>query len=129
MPKAYAVVTYRSISDAQKLAAYVKLAGPAVAPFGARFLARGNAAVAREQGIKERTVVAEYPSLEKAIAAYGSPAYAEALKALGDGAVRDFRIVEGLDEGKAPNYFSYSLQLALDTSGRSRSWLNTCRWC
>ena len=100
MPKAYAVVTYRSISDAQKLAAYVKLAGPAVAPFGARFLARGNAAVAREQGIKERTVVAEYPSLEKAIAAYDSPAYAEALKALGDGAVRDFRIVEGL--GREP---------------------------
>ena len=97
MPKAYAVVTYRSISDAQKLAAYAKQAGPAVAPFGARFLARGNAAVAREQGIKQRTVVAEYPSLEKAIAAYDSPAYAEALKALGEGAVRDFRIVEGLE--------------------------------
>ena len=50
MPKAYAVVTYRSVSDAEKLAAYAKLAGPAVASFGARFLARGNAAVAREQG-------------------------------------------------------------------------------
>jgi hypothetical protein len=34
---------------------------------------------------------------QKAIAAYGSPAYREALKALGDGAVRDIRIVEGLD--------------------------------
>jgi hypothetical protein len=30
MPKAYAVVTYRSVSDAEKLAAYAKLAGPAV---------------------------------------------------------------------------------------------------
>ena len=88
MPKAYAVVTYRSISDPEKLAAYAKLAGPAVASFGARFLARSNAAVAREQGVKERTVVVEYPSLEKATAAYDSPAYAEALKALGDGAVR-----------------------------------------
>ena len=39
MPKAYAVVTYRSISDPEKLAAYAKLAGPAVASFGARFLA------------------------------------------------------------------------------------------
>ena len=97
MPKAYAVVTYRSVSDAEKLAAYAKLAGPAVAPFGARFLARGNAAVAREQGVKERTVVVEYPSLEKATAAYDSPAYAEALKALGDGAVRDLRIVEGVE--------------------------------
>jgi uncharacterized protein (DUF1330 family) len=85
MPKAYAVVTYRSVSDPEKLAAYAKLAGPAVASFGARFLARGNAAVAREQGVKERTVVVEYPSLKKATAAYDSPAYAEALKALGDG--------------------------------------------
>ena len=76
MPKAYAVVTYRSVSDPEKLAAYARLAGPAIAPFGARFLARGNAAVAREQGVKERTVVVEYPSLEKATAAYDSPAYA-----------------------------------------------------
>ena len=45
----------------------------------------------------ERTVVVEYPSLETATAAYGSPAYAEALKALGDHAVRDFRIVEGIE--------------------------------
>ena len=76
---------------------YAKLALPAVVPFGARILARGDAAVAREQGLKERTVVVEYPSLEKATAAYDSAAYAEALKALGNGAVRDFRIVEGLD--------------------------------
>ena len=96
MPKAYAVVTYRSISDPQKLA-YAKLALPAITPFEARFLARGNAVVAREHGLKERTVVVEYPSLEKAIAAYDSAAYAEALKALGDGAARDFRIVEGVE--------------------------------
>ena len=55
------------------------------------------ALILREQGVKERTVVVEYPSLEKATAAYDSPAYAEALKALGDGAVRDLRIVEGVE--------------------------------
>ena len=49
MPRAYAVVAYRLVSDPEKLAAYAKLALPAVTPFGARFLARGNAAVAREQ--------------------------------------------------------------------------------
>ena len=97
MPKAHAVVTYRSISDPEKLAAYAKLAAPAVAIFGARFLARGDAAVAREHGVKERTVVVEYPSLEKATAAHDSAGYAEALNALGDGAVRDFRIVEGIE--------------------------------
>jgi uncharacterized protein (DUF1330 family) len=97
MPKAYAVVTYRSISDPERLAAYAKLARPAVTPLGARILARGDAAIAREQGLRRRTVVVEYPNLKKATAAYDSPAYAEALKALGDGAVRDFRIVEGLE--------------------------------
>jgi uncharacterized protein (DUF1330 family) len=97
MPKAYAVVTYRSVSDLEKLATYAELALPAVIPFGARVLARGNAAIAREQGLKERTVVVEYPSLEKATAAYDSAAYVEALKALGDGAVCDFRIVEGVE--------------------------------
>ncbi len=97
MPKAYWVTVYRSISDPQKLEAYAKLAPPAVTPFGARYIARGTAAAAFESGQKERIVISEFPSLEKAIAAYNSPAYKKALDALGDGAVRDIRIVEGTD--------------------------------
>ena len=97
MPKGYWVTVYRSISDPQKLAAYAKLAPPAIAPFGGRYLARGTAAAAFEAGQKERIVMSEFPSVEKAIAAYQSPAYQNALKALGNGAVRDIRIVEGLD--------------------------------
>ncbi len=97
MPKAYWVTCYRSISDPQKLAAYAKLAPEAVAPFGGRYLARGTAAAAYEAGLKERIVMSEFPSVEKAIAAYESPGYQAALKALGDGAVRDIRIVEGLE--------------------------------
>jgi uncharacterized protein (DUF1330 family) len=97
MPKAYWVTCYRSISDPQKLAAYAKLAPDAIAPFGGRYLARGTAAAAYEAGQKERIVMSEFPSVERAIAAYQSPAYQLALKALGDGAVRDIRIVEGLD--------------------------------
>jgi len=57
----------------------------------------GTAAAAFEAGQKERIVMSEFPSVEKAIAAYQSPAYQNALKALGNGAVRDIRIVEGLD--------------------------------
>ena len=98
MPKAYAVVCYHLAPDPQKFATYVKLASAAVAPFGARYLARTTASAAYENGLRERTVIAEYPSLEKAIAARESAAYGEALKALGDGVVRDFRIVEGLEE-------------------------------
>ena len=97
MPKGYWVTVYRSISDPQKLAAYAQLAPPAIALFGGRYLARGTAAAAFEAGQKERIVMSEFPSVEKAIAAYQSPAYQNALKALDNGAVRDIRIVEGLD--------------------------------
>ena len=97
MPKAYWVTCYRSISDAQKLAAYAALAPHAIAPFGGRYLARATAAAAYEAGLKERIVMSEFPSVADAIAAYESPAYQEALRALGNGAVRDIRIVEGLD--------------------------------
>ena len=97
MPKAYWVTVYRSISDPQKLAAYAKLAPAVTAQFGAKYIARGTAAEAFEAGQKERIVISEFPSMEKAIAAYRRPAYQEALKALGDGAVRDIRIVEALD--------------------------------
>ena len=97
MAKAYWVTAYRSISDAEKLAAYAALAGPAIAPFGGRYLARGNAVAAYEAGLKERIVISEFPSVAQAIAAHDSAAYQEALQALGNGAVRDLRIVEGLE--------------------------------
>jgi uncharacterized protein (DUF1330 family) len=97
MPKAYWVTTYRSISDPDKLAAYAKLAPPAIALFGGRYLARATAAAAFEAGLRERIVISEFPSVEKAIAAYNSDGYQQALAALGNGAERDIRIVEGVE--------------------------------
>src|SRR2546422_86035 len=97
MPKAYWVTVYRAISDPEKLAAYAKLAPPAIAPFGGRYLARGTAAAAYEAGLQERIVISEFPSVAQAIAAHDGAAYQDALRALGDGAVRDVRIVEALE--------------------------------
>jgi uncharacterized protein (DUF1330 family) len=97
MPKAYMVFSYQAPPDPEKLAAYGKLAIPAFDAFGARLLARGNAAAAYESGLKERILIIEFPSLENAIAAHDSPAYQEALKALGGGATRDVRVVEGVE--------------------------------
>ncbi len=95
MPKAYWISTYRVINDADKLAAYAKLAGPAIMAGGGRFLARGLPAMVYELGIKQRTVLVEFDSVAQAMAAHDSPAYKEALDALGDGADREIRIVEG----------------------------------
>jgi uncharacterized protein (DUF1330 family) len=97
MPKAYMVVTYRSVSNPDALAAYAKIAGPAVQAAGGRFLVRGTPAKTYEAGMSERTVVVEFPSLAQALAAYEGSGYAEALRALGkNAAVRDMRIVEGV---------------------------------
>ena len=85
MPKGYWVSVYRTISDPERLAAYNKLAGPAVKAGGGRTLVRGSRVVARDAGIAERTVLVEFDSFEQAIAAYESAAYQEALVALSDG--------------------------------------------
>ena len=44
MAKAYWVTTYRSVSNPEALAAYAKLAGPAIAAGGGRFVLRGTPA-------------------------------------------------------------------------------------
>lgn len=96
MAKAYWVSAYRAVKDADKLAAYAKLAGPAITAGGGRFLARGVPAKVYEAGLAQRTVLIEFDSIEQATATHDSPAYQAALVALGDGAERDLRVIEGV---------------------------------
>jgi uncharacterized protein (DUF1330 family) len=96
MAKAYWITCYREILDPGKLAAYAKLAGPALEAGGGRFLARGIPAKVYEAGLSERTVLIEFDSIEHAIAVHDSPSYQEALAALEGGVVRDLRIVAGV---------------------------------
>jgi uncharacterized protein (DUF1330 family) len=95
MAKAYWVATYRSIKNTDALAAYAKLAGPAIQSHGGRFLVRGMPAKTYELGVNQRVVVIEFDSVDRAVAAHDSSAYQAALKALGDAAERDIRIVDG----------------------------------
>ena len=97
MPKAYWISSYQKINDETKLAAYAKLAGPAITAAGGRFLARGLPAQTYEAGLKERTVLIEFDSVEAAIKAHDSPGYSAALNALNDGALREIRIIEGVE--------------------------------
>ena len=96
MAKAYWVVCYKSINNPDKLAAYAKLAAPAIQAAGGRFLVRGTPAKTYEGGLNQRTVVTEFESLAKAIAAHDTPGYQEALRVLGDAVERDLRIIEGV---------------------------------
>ena len=55
MPKAYWVVTYRSITNPDAWKAYAKLALPAIESSGGRFLALNNPAKTYESGMNQRT--------------------------------------------------------------------------
>ena len=93
---AYWISTYRAIHDTEKLAAYAKLAAPAIQAGGGRFLARGTPAQVYEFGLNQRVVLIEFESVAQAIATHESPEYQAALAALEGGVERDMRIVEGV---------------------------------
>jgi uncharacterized protein (DUF1330 family) len=96
MAKGYWINLFRSVKDPKKVEAYRTLAGPVMQAAGAKFLVRGDPTKVYEAGAMQRVVVIEFESVQKAIAVHDSPGYQAALKALGDGAERDLRIVEGL---------------------------------
>ena len=96
MAKGYWVVAYHQIVKQDAFQAYAKLAQQAIFAAGGKYLVRGNPSEVHENGINQRIVVIEFPSLQAAIACHESAAYKEALKPLAGGAVkRDMRIVEG----------------------------------
>jgi uncharacterized protein (DUF1330 family) len=96
MKKGYWVVAYRSISDESAVKAYATLAVPAIGSSGGRVLTTSTSQVqVHEAGLPLRAIVVEFDSYDIALAAYKSEAYRKALQALGSGAERDFRIIEG----------------------------------
>ena len=96
MAKGYWVTLYRSVSNPAALVEYAKLAGPPIQAGGGRFLARGATVKTYEQGVNQRSVLIEFDSVEKAVAAYESPEYQAALKVLKGAVERDVRILEGV---------------------------------
>jgi uncharacterized protein (DUF1330 family) len=95
MAKGYWITFYRKIVNAEALAAYARLAGPAIEAAGGKFLARGIPAKVYDGGIHERAVLIEFPSVEQAVAVFESPNYQAAAKLLAGAVERDVRIVQG----------------------------------
>ena len=69
--------------------------GAGIQAGGGKFLARGNPSKTFESGLMQRVVVIEFDSVDQAVATHDSEAYQAAIKALGNSADRDIRIVEG----------------------------------
>src|SRR5262245_50323813 len=96
MAKGYWITFYRSVTDEAALANYARVAGPAIEGHGGRFVVRGNPVKTYEAGLSQRLVIIEFETVQKAIDAYESPEYQEAL-ALLKGAKRDVRITSGVE--------------------------------
>src|SRR5476651_2909666 len=96
MLRGYWITLYHHVHDSARLAQYAALAGPAIESGGGRILARGVAAMTFEGRDNQRTVVIEFDSVERAVAAYKSPGYQAAVTILKGAADREVRIVEGL---------------------------------
>ena len=96
MPKGYFVSAHRSEADPKKRAAYLRLAGPAIAKYNGKILASTNKIKVFEDGKVEQTVLIEFESFEKAAECIDSKEYQDALLALDGGANRDCRVFEGL---------------------------------
>jgi uncharacterized protein (DUF1330 family) len=88
-------IAHVEVTDPDGYGKYAKLAGPAIASFGGKFLARGGKHVQLEGNDRARNVVVEFPDLATAEACYRSPAYQEALSHAQGASTRDLVLVEG----------------------------------
>ena len=95
MAKGYLVAHIR-VHDKDGFEKFKEMAGPTISDYGGKVLVRNPSPEIREGSDSGVAIVIEFESLEKALQAYESPEYQEALKALDGGADRDFRIFEGL---------------------------------
>ncbi|WP_425045599.1 DUF1330 domain-containing protein [Primorskyibacter sp. S87] len=90
-------VAHVDVDDLETYKKYIAANAVPFAEFGARFLVRGGPHEVREGNVRQRTIVLEFESYEKARACYDSASYQE-VKAIRDAASRgDMVIVEGYD--------------------------------
>lgn len=85
------------VTDPERYAEYIRLAGPAVEKHGGVILARGGRQVILEGGDYERSIVVRFPTLEQAVACYHSPEYRHAKSFAQGAAERHMVVVEGID--------------------------------
>jgi uncharacterized protein (DUF1330 family) len=94
-PKAY-ILVQADVTNPQRYSEYAKLSPEIIAKFGGRFLARAGKTVTLEgPAAKNRVVVIEFPSLQKAEEFYSSPEYTAARKLREGAATAQFIAVEG----------------------------------
>jgi uncharacterized protein (DUF1330 family) len=100
MAKGYWVV-FADVTDAEGYKNYIAANGPALAKYGAKFLARGGKVEPKEGKPRSRIVVVEFPTYQAALDCYASPEYVDAMKEREGRSTWDMAITEGY-EGPQP---------------------------
>ena len=85
------------VTDPEAYGRYARAATEAISAHGGVFLARGGHYVQLEGQDRPRNVVARFPSLERAVECYHSPAYQAALVHAKAAATRDLMVVEEIE--------------------------------
>ncbi|MCB1407859.1 MAG: DUF1330 domain-containing protein [Rhodobacteraceae bacterium] len=99
MPKAL-WIAHVEVTDPEAYGRYAAGAGPAIAQYGGRFIARAARYVTLEGADRARHVVAVFPSLEAGESCYHSPEYQSALSHARGASVRDLVVVELVDDAE-----------------------------
>jgi len=97
MEQEYYLLVDVDIHNIDEYKKYLDKVKPMVEKFGGKYLARGGKFITKEGQEYQRNVIIEFPSFEKAKAAYESEEYKKALKVLGNGMDRTLVIVEGAE--------------------------------
>jgi uncharacterized protein (DUF1330 family) len=82
------------VTDAALYAKYIEVASDVIPAHGGVFIARGGRVEPVEGASRARNVVARFPSVEAALAAYNDPKYQDAVVWAKDASDREVIIVE-----------------------------------
>ena len=96
MPKGY-VIVHVTVNDAENYPKYAAAGLGVLEQYGGRLLVRGGKAEVREGKLRDRHIVIEFDSFDKAVDWYESKEYASALALRQQYAESDLVIVEGAD--------------------------------
>ena len=90
-------IAHVDVHDEDKYGEYIKVASVVIPEHGGEFIARGGRFVQFEGRERKRNVVARFPSVEAAEAAYNDPRYQAAVKLAKIASERELMVVETTD--------------------------------
>lgn len=87
-------IAHVDVTDEEKYAEYIKVASVVIPEHGGQFIARGGRFIQFEGNERRRNVVARFPSVDAAQAAYNDPRYQDAVKIAKMASTREVMVVE-----------------------------------